>query len=612
MFQLTSFLSFSMDSLSIFFTGVILLVTIPSAVYSTGYLRGKYSKGKITAGWILLSLFVVSMAAVVTARNAFLFLFVWELMSLSSYYLVVFDSEQERSVKAGTIYIVMTHIGTAFIAAAFMIMYRYAGSFDFGAMKIGCSAMSPALRNIVFLFLLTGFGTKAGLVPLHVWLPYAHPQAPSHVSSIMSGVMIKTAVYGVIRFIIIILGPGPVWWAGSILTLASLSCLIGIIYALMEHDLKRLLAYSSVENIGIIMLGIGASMFFLNNNLPVAAVLAMTAGLYHLVNHAVFKSLLFLGAGSVYRQAGTKNMEKLGGLIKTMPWTAAVFLVGAMGISALPPFSGFVSEWLTLQSFFLGALGLAGKGKLIMGMCAAVLALTSGLAAACFVKAFGITFLAAPRSQKAKESVEAPGSMITGTVFLALLTILFGVAASPLIRLISKVAAFSAGVDMSGISFGLNNFIISPSGANGALISPPVIAAVLLFAAAAAAFIIYALYGKAVTRKDRTWGCGYYSLDARTEYTATGFSKPFRIAFSFLLRPYRKTTKIEGSDYHARSFQYEVYTTPVIKKYLYGLALKIAVAAAHRMKKLQPGSIHLYIAYIFITIICLLVFMNRF
>lgn len=612
MFQPINWVSFSSDPLSLFFAGLILLISVPSAIYSIGYMRGEYSASKKALNWALFLLFVASMISVVTAGNALYFLLAWEIMSLVSYFLVVFDNEHEKSVKAGTIYIVMTHIGTALIISAFLIMYRYCGSFEFLAMKQACGSMSPSLRNLVFMFLLAGFGTKAGMVPLHVWLPYAHPQAPSHVSSLMSGVMIKTAVYGIIRFIMIILGDGPSWWGISIMAFAAASCLIGIIYALMENDIKRLLAYSSVENMGIILLGVGASILFTTLNLPVLAVLAMTAGLYHLVNHAVFKSLLFLCAGSVYKMTGTKNMEQLGGLIKKMPWTAGAFLVGAMGISALPPFNGFVSEWLTLQTFFLGALSIAGKGKLLMGMFAAIVALTGGLAAACFVKAFGITFLAAPRSQKAVDAREVSGSMKTGVVFLAVLTAAFGLAASTVTQYISKIASFALGSKVPGITFTLNPFVLAPDAHNGAFTSVPLLALLLILTTGIAAALIYIFYGRAATRSERTWGCGYYNLTPRTEYTGTGFTKPFRIAFSFMLRPYRKTTKIEGGDYHAKSFKYEVYTTHLIKKYLYDMAYKIVIASAQRMRKLQPGSMHLYIAYIFVTIILLIFFMNRF
>ncbi|MDD2702876.1 MAG: proton-conducting transporter membrane subunit [Candidatus Omnitrophica bacterium] len=337
---------FLMDPLSLFFLFVILLVSAPSAVYSFGYLKGGYSSGKITLSWLLLFVFVLSMALLVTVGNAFIFLIVWEIMSLVSYFLVVFDSTHEKSIQAGMIYIIMTHIGTAFLAAAFMLLYSHSGSFDFLVMRTACRAMPFQMKNIIFLLFLIGFGTKAGIVPLHVWLPYAHPQAPSHISSIMSGVMIKTAIYGIIRFVIFILGVDVLWWGAAILILALVSCLVGVIYALMEQDIKRLLAYSSVENIGIILLGVGLSMVFLSVRLYSLAVFSLIAGLYHLVNHAIFKGLLFLCAGSVYKAAKTRDMEKLGGLIKKMPQTAACFLLGAMAVSAIPPLNGFVSEWL--------------------------------------------------------------------------------------------------------------------------------------------------------------------------------------------------------------------------------------------------------------------------
>lgn len=379
---------FLFDPLTLFFLVVIALVCVPSAIYSFGYLRGEYSRARTILSAVILSLFVLSMCMVVTAGNLFSFLVFWELMSLSSYFLVVFDYQHEKSVRAGTIYLIMTHIGTAALMAAFFILYAQCGSFDFSMVKQAAALMPVQMRNAVFLLLLFGFATKAGVVPLHIWLPYAHPQAPSHISSIMSGVMIKTAIYGIIRFLVMLLGGGPGWWGVVILTLAAISCLVGVIYALMDHDIKRLLAYHSVENIGIILLGIGAAMLFTSKGLMLVAALSMCAGLYHLVNHALFKGLLFLGAGSVVKATGTRDMEKMGGLIKVMPWTAACFLIGAMGISALPPLNGFVSEWLTFQAFFAGILQSQGGIRLFIVLCAAVLALTSGLAAACFVKAY--------------------------------------------------------------------------------------------------------------------------------------------------------------------------------------------------------------------------------
>ncbi len=602
---------FLIDPLSLFFLFVIFLISLPSAVYSIGYLKGETSLPKTILSWILLILFLIAMGLVVTVKNVFVFLVMWEIMSLVSYFLVVFDTKHEKSIQAGTIYIIMTHIGTAFLISAFLIMYKYARSFDFFAIKTACQMMPAQLKNIVFLFLLVGFGTKAGIVPLHIWLPYAHPQAPSYISSIMSGVMIKTAIYGIIRFVIFILGIDSPWWGILVIILGILSCLVGIIYALMDHDLKRLLAYSSVENIGIILLGTGLAMLFLSMNMLYLAVFSLIAGLYHLINHAIFKGLLFLCAGSVYKATGTRDIEKLGGLIKKMPQTAVCFLLGAIAISALPPLNGFVSEWLTLQAFFLGALNVSGGYKLFLGVCAAMLALTSGLAAACFVKAFGITFLAQPRSGYAQNAKEVSLTMRVGMFFLAFLTIIFGLSASFIIKLLTQAAGAVIGSDSMNMSFCLNNFTLNPQIGKEVYLSTPLLALVL----AGFGFIGAAVYlwpNKQKTRIYKTWDCGYYKLNARNEYTATGFSKPFRIAFSFFLLPYRKTEKIRESFYHVKSFKYETHTTMVFKQYIYQPALALIFKSAKFVRKLQPGSIHLYLAYIFATLLLLIIFMRKF
>jgi len=602
---------FLFDPLSLFFLLVIFIISLPSAVYSVGYLKEGYSSAKIILAWFLLSAFVLSMAFVVTVSNCLVFLVFWEIMSLVSYFLVVFDTRHEKSIQAGMIYIVMTHIGTAFLIAAFLIMHKYAASFDFLAIKNACQAMPAQAKNTAFLLLLIGFGTKAGIVPLHIWLPYAHPQAPSHISSIMSGVMIKTAIYGIIRFVIFMLGVNSYWWGVSILVLAVVSCLVGVIYALMEHDIKRLLAYHSVENIGIILLGIGLAMFFISVNMPYLAVFSLIAGLYHLVNHAIFKGLLFLCAGSVYKATGTRDIEKLGGLIKKMPQTSAYFLLGAMAISALPPLNGFVSEWLTLQAFFLGALSVTGGARLFLGICAGLLALTSGLAAACFVKAFGITFLGQPRSHHAKDAKEVSLSMKAGMFFLSFLIIIFGLAAAKIMKLLAKIAGGAIGLDTGAMSFSLNNFILNPQAGKDIYLSTPLLLSVLVILGAAG-FCVYRLFGWKRAVICRTWDCGYYKLDSRNEYTATAFSKPFRIAFSFFLMPYRRTQKIRESFYHVKSFTYETHTTLVFKKYIYDPAIALVFRLAESMKKIQPGSIHLYLGYIFITLLLLIVFMRGF
>jgi hydrogenase-4 component B len=458
---------------------------------------------------------------------------------------------------------------------------------------------------------LFGFGTKAGIVPLHIWLPYAHPQAPSHISSIMSGVMIKTAIYGIIRFIIFLLGANSVWWGVLILILAVITCLVGVIYALMDGDIKRLLAYSSVENIGIILLGVGLAMLLLAMKMPYLAVFSLIAGLYHLINHAIFKGLLFLGAGSIYKATGTRDIEKLGGLIKRIPQSAVYFLVGSMAIAALPPLNGFVSEWLTLQAFFLGAFNAAGGIRLFLGICASMLALTGGLAAACFVKVFGMVFLGLPRSHYAEKAKEVPLTMRLGMFFLSFLVITFGLAANGIIKLLAKVSAVTMNIDISKMSFSLNNFTLVALAGKNFYLSTPRLAG-LLVAMGLLGFVMYKLFGKVRTVIYKTWDCGYYKLGPRNEYTQTAFSKPFRIAFSFFLKPYHKTQKVRESFYHIKSFAYETHTTFVFKKYVYGPLVTFMLRSAKFMRRLQPGSIHLYLAYIFFTLLLLVIFMHKF
>ena len=351
------------------------------------------------------------MTLVVIADNGFFFLIVWELMSLLSYFLVVTEHEKADVRYAGFFYLIMTHVGTAFIILTFLIFFQGGGSFSFETFRHPEQPLPEGMRTLVFLMALIGFGTKAGIVPLHVWLPYAHPAAPSHISALMSGVMIKTAIYALIRVYFDFLGGQfPWWWGFVVLVIGAVSALLGVMYALMEHDLKSLLAFHSVENIGIILLGIGAGMIFQTYGLKELAALGLLAGLYHTINHAMFKALLFLGAGSLLYATHTRNMEEYGGLLRRMPWTGVFFLIGAVSISALPPTNGFVSEWLVFQSLFLSFQLPTVFLKLMLPIAAAMLALTGVLALACFAKAFGISFLALPRSTHARHAEEVPSA----------------------------------------------------------------------------------------------------------------------------------------------------------------------------------------------------------
>ena len=364
------------------------------------------------------NILILSLYAVVLSANIFTFLISWETMAIASYFLVIFE-RSEKAARAGLFYAVMTHIGTAFIIALFFILYRYTNRMDFEGMKGGLALVPVNVRSLIFIFAVIGFGTKAGIIPLHTWIPRAYAVVPSNVAAVMSGLMVKMGVYGLIRICMDVMGQGPEWWGIAVIGVGAVSALLGILYSLIENDLKLFLAYSSVENIGIILLGVGAAMMFKSNGLYALSSLALAAALFHVLNHALFKGALFLGAGSVIASTGTGNMEALGGLLKRMPYTGLFFLAGALAICALPPMNGFVSEWLTYQSLLLGYQAPSVTAKIVSPLGGAALALTGALAAAGFVKAFGIAFLGMPRGDRARHAQESSAWMIAGMALLA-------------------------------------------------------------------------------------------------------------------------------------------------------------------------------------------------
>ena len=395
------------DALGCFFGMMVSLLAVALSIYSLGYARGYYGQKNVGVLAAFFNLLLLATTLVFLADNAFFFLIAWEIMALSAYCLVSFEHEHEETRNAGVLFFIMSHIGTGCLILGFLLLFQASGSYGFDSFHALGDKMPVGQRNLVFLLFLFGFGVKAGMVPLHIWLPAAHPVAPSNVSALMSGVLIKTGIYGMTRVCFDFLGTPPNWWGVTVLTIGTVSAVLGVLYALMEHDLKRLLAYHSIENIGIILMGLGAALMFLHSGHPALATLALIAGLYHTINHASFKALLFLGAGAVLHATHTRNMEEMGGLAKRMRWTALFFFVGAVAISALPPLNGFVSEWLTYQALLQGFGTTPSLIRLMFPLSGAMLALTGALAAACFVKAFGITFLAQPRSDHARHAHEA-------------------------------------------------------------------------------------------------------------------------------------------------------------------------------------------------------------
>ncbi|MGA2090938.1 MAG: proton-conducting transporter membrane subunit [Endomicrobiales bacterium] len=591
------------DHLSQLFLILIVLVSLPSAVYSYGYFRHEYAQKKLQIAWVLLGGFIISLGLVVCAGNIISFLVAWELMALISWLLVIFDSHQARAVKAGTIYLVMTHAATACIVAGFCMLYCAAGSFDLVAMRLAARAMTAHQRDVLFLLFFAGFGTKAGLVPAHLWLPYAHPQAPSPVSGIMSGAMVKMGIYGIVRFIFDILGVSVAWWGIALLAVAAVSMLTGAMYSLLETDIKKILAYSTIENVGIIVMGIGISALCSVYGFPQIAVLALAAALFHALNHAVFKNLLFLAAGAVAAQTHTRNIEYLGGLIRKMPWTAGLFLVGSAASAALPPLNGFASEWLILQSLIIAAIHGPALFKLLSVAGIVVLALTGGLAAAGSVRMFGITFLGRARTPAGDGALDASRVMKMPMIVLALSIVALGVGAVPVFRYLTVVAANLLHVDISSMHVSLTGAILCPHTVSGPFLSPLLILCVLAISAGSVLLFVR----RTAVERGKTWGCGYYQLSPRTQFSATAFSKPFRSAFGFFLMPSHRTQTIKESPYFVKSIRYDVRTTFIFKKYLYQAGYGAVMSFARRMKWIQAGNIQLYIAYILITMIILLV-----
>ncbi len=604
--------SVRLDPLSALFTLALGLLATAVSLYSPGYLQG----GHLEKGAGLLAFFynalLLSLALVFTAANAFFFLLAWEVMALAAYCLVSFEHEERETRSAGTLFLIMSHAGTGLLLAAFLTLAVFAGSLDFSAFNGRASAMPPGAQAAVFLLFFLGFGVKAGIIPLHVWLPAAHPVAPSNISALMSGIVIKAGIYGMARVFFDFFGVPPLW--AGILVLASgvVSGLIGVLYALMEHDLKRLLAYHSIENIGIILIGFGAALMFRSLGHPGLAALALIAGLYHTLNHAIFKCLLFLGAGSVLKSTHTRNMEKMGGLIRRLPVTSFCFLIGAVAISGLPPLNGFVSEWLTYQALLAGFGSTESLTRLMFPIAGALLALTAALAAACFVKAFGISFLALPRSAEAAEAQEATFSMRAGMAILAAACLAFGLGAAWFLPSFDAITAYTVGVRTSPLLVAANGLAVSAGTPRGGSISTPGMALLLVLLSLVPALLVASRVRRAGRVKGPAWDCGLPGLTSANEYTATAFSKPLRMIFSTLYRPRREIqAEYEVSPYYPTAIRFESEIEPSFEKRLYDPIKNSVLAVAERLRAVQAGSIHAYLAYIFVTLILLLLFGAR-
>jgi len=601
--------SVRLDPLGAFFGMIVSLLGLALSIYSLGYARGFYGRKSVGVLGAFFNVMLLSMTLVFLANNVFFFLIAWEIMALSAYCLVSFEHEQEETRNAGVLYFVMSHIGTGCLIVGFLLLFQASGGFGFDGFHGLGETMTPGKRDAVFVLCLVGFGVKAGIVPLHVWLPAAHPVAPSNVSALMSGVLIKTGIYGMTRVYFDFLGTPPNWWGVTVLSIGTVSAVLGVLYALMEHDLKRLLAYHSIENIGIILMGLGASLMFLHSGHAVLASLALIAGLYHTINHASFKALLFLGAGAVLHATHTRNMEEMGGLARRMRWTALFFLVGAVAISALPPLNGFVSEWLTYQSLLQGFGTTPSLIRLMFPFSGAMLALTGALAAACFVKAFGITFLAQPRSEQARLAREASWTMLLGQGILTAACVFLGLFPTLFLKLLDPVTQQLTGQQLSGQLTAVNGLVLSGVAAQGGTVSTLGMVLMLL-CLLPVPLALWAVFGaRAKTRIGPTWACGQAGLTPQMEYTATGFSKPIRMIFKALFRPRRDVQReYDFSPYFATTLRFESHVEEIFLTRLYRPLNRLVLHISRRLRALQAGSLQAYLIYIFITLLLLLLF----
>jgi len=598
---------FRLDALSTYFNLILSVLATAVSTYSLGYLR---SLGETKPAGLLgffYNLLLLSLTAVFTASNAFFFLIAWEVMALASYCLISYEHRHQATRRAGILYFVMSHAGTCCLWVGFLLLTSRAGRLDFASFATVAASLTGPWQVAIFLFFFAGFGVKSGIIPLHIWLPEAHPVAPSNISALMSGIVIKTGIYGMARVFFEFLGVPPLWAGMLVLIVGVVSALLGVLYALMEHDLKRLLAYHSIENIGIILIGFGAALMFISLNQPRLAAIALIAGLYHTMNHAIFKCLLFLGAGSVVNAAKTRNMEEMGGLIRRMPQTALGFLIGAIAISGLPPLNGFVSEWLTYQALLAGFSTTEPLTRILFPLAGALLALTAALAATCFVKAFGITFLALPRSESAEHAQESGLSMLTGMVVLALACVVLGLGATLFLPVFDGITGSLLGTRISGDLIAAGGLALTSGSIRGGTVSPAGIAALFVIVSVFPS-LLWLIWGRKTKRSvGPTWDCGLPGLTAENEYTAFAFSKPLRMIFAALYQPQREIeAEYEVSPYYPKAIRFESEIEPTFEKRLYDPIREFILAIANRMRTIQAGSIHAYLAYIFVTLIVLL------
>ena len=573
--------TFLVDRLAAFFLVLTGTVSACVAVYCIGYVEEMEGGRRRNLLCGCTALFVLAMALVVASGTAIAFLLFWELMAAVSFLLVMYDYADAGTTRAGIFYFVMTQLSTLFVMLGIIALFLATGSFAIAPVPV--TVASLPLVTVAFLALFVGFSIKAGIIPFHKWLPYAHPASPSPVSALMSGVMLKVAVYGLIRFLIAVFSP-DLWWGILILIAGISSAVLGVIYAIKEDDIKGLLAYSSIENIGIIFVGIGLFVIFSCTGLTLLATLSLLAALFHSLNHALFKSLLFLTSGSVVHATHTRDIEQMGGLASRMPVTSALFFVGAAAIAALPPLNGFASELLVYTAFFESVTVADPLIKILLFVCLALFALTSALSAACFVKAFGSIFLARPRSQQSRVAREAGWAMLAGPALLALACVVLGIFSYQIFAAFGYILPIP---DLLQVS-------------------------ILLLAMGALTYIILYFTASHAERTSETWGCGSLSLPASAEYTGHGFSEPIVTIFAPLYRTKKAVTR-NYYDRHNCIFAggtAEIRLVKFFEEYLYLPIARGATRVAGGIARMQNGCLDTYLLYVFLAVVAVIIFLG--
>jgi hydrogenase-4 component B len=595
--NLVGAVTLQLSPLAAVFIGLLGLIALAIGLYAPRYHRpGQGSEFYLCA----YNLALLASLGVLVAGNAVVFLVCWESMTVFSYLLILRHHQWRGVTAGGFLFLALGEVGFALIVAAFAILSAKTGTLDLMTMAARSHAVPGAWRSAVFVLALAGFGFKAGIVPLHIWLPEAHPVAPADGSGFLSGLVIKLGVYGIMLFAFQLLAGGPMWWGVLTTVTGAVTAVVGVLYAVIEADFKRLLAFHSVENIGIIVTATGAAMMFRAGHQPALGAYMLLAALYHVTNHGVYKTLLFLEAGVVEHATGTRDLDRLGGLARLMPRTSVITLIGTLGIAGLPPLNGFVSEWLIFQGLFQG-FRIQPLDGVVLVLAGAALALSGGLAVMAFAHAYGIGFLGLPRSRAAEKARET-GQPVAGPALLAVACVGLSIGAPVVLIVLGQVARAVTGVRLRPVLLP-GNLTIIPAHVNFAAFSPTYLA-VFLVAVSAVPLLIYLAGRGAPTRTAPVWDGGVLRFRPRMQYTGAAFANPIKVTFGQLYQPEVRVERA-SDDPAGRSgpVHYDFEVLPLFQRYLYDPVVSAVKSLARFMRPMQSGDVNLYLLYIFLVVV---------